>query len=186
MSKHVLSKFLEKQRLKFAGSYLTGNVLDLGCGNAALYQQYQKRIDKYIGIDSNKHIIQKNSKSYPEAVFYTKNLDDEDLRFEDKFDVIVMIALIEHIFNQKKLFSEVKKYLKPNGVIVITTPTPFGNDFVHAIGCKIGLFAKKAGDDHIIIYNKKRFEILAKEIGLKIAKYETFEFGLNQFVILTK
>ena len=75
-----------------------------------------------------------------------------------------MIAIIEHIWNQRFLFEQVLKNLKPSGKIVITTPTPFGNDFVHALGAKVGLFAKSAVDDHIMIYNKKRFKFWLKNL----------------------
>ncbi len=68
--------------------------------------------------------------------------------------------------------------------LLVTTPTPFGNDIVHRLGAAIGLFAKAAADDHIVIYNRQRFEILAKEFDLKLERYESFGFGCNQLAIL--
>jgi 2-polyprenyl-3-methyl-5-hydroxy-6-metoxy-1,4-benzoquinol methylase len=41
-----------------------------------------------------------------------------------------MIALMEHPFNQKHVMTEVKRALKPEGVVVITTPAVSGNDIV--------------------------------------------------------
>ena len=51
----------------------------------------------------------------------------------------------------------------------------------------VGLFDSKAGhDDHIVVYNKDRFRVLANELGLKIVKYKTFELRCNQMIVLAK
>jgi 2-polyprenyl-3-methyl-5-hydroxy-6-metoxy-1,4-benzoquinol methylase len=96
-----------------------------------------------------------------------------------------MIALIEHLFNQQHVMSEVANVLKPDGVVVVTTPTPFGNDIVHRLGAKAGLFAKSAVDDHIVIYNHHRFCIMAREVGLKLKYYRTFQLFCNQLAVLS-
>ena len=56
---------------------------------------------------------------------------------------------------------------------------------MHRTGARLGLFSKVAADDHIVIYNKKRFQILASDFGLSIERYERFQFGCNQLVILS-
>lgn len=182
----LLSAYIRDQRLEKVASYIEGNVLDLGCGPALIMERHNAKIQNYVGVERRKEIVESLSKKYPKAKFYDLNLDHDKFYFDIKFNTILMTALIEHIFNQKHIFSEAVKYLKPNGVIAITTPTPFGNDIVHRIGALLGLFAKSAVDDHIVIYNKKRFEILANEMGLRLEKYSQFEFFCNQFALLRK
>lgn len=182
----LLSSYLHSIRINKVKPYIKGDVLDLGCGPATHLNIARDQIKTYYGIDYDEKLITKDKKMYPDAKFFVKDLDEDKLNLDKKFDAILMVALIEHIFNQKFFFREVIKYLKPNGIIVITTPTPFGNDIVHRIGGKFGLFSKVAVDDHIVIYNKKRVEILTREFDLKITKYFTFEFGCNQLVILRK
>jgi hypothetical protein len=82
--------------------------------------------------------------------------------------------------------SEVVNALKPGGIVVMTTPTPFGNDIVHRLGASLGLFAKAAVDDHIVIYNHHRFSLMAIEVGLQLKSYQTFQFLCNQIVVLSK
>jgi len=57
---------------------------------------------------------------------------------------------------------------------------------LHRLGAAIGLFAKSAVDDHIVIYNRHRFTILADEVGFEVERYESFQFGCNQFVVLAR
>lgn len=97
-----------------------------------------------------------------------------------------MVALIEHLFNQQHVMSEVANALKPGGIIVMTTPTPFGNDVVHRLGASIGLFAKAAVDDHIVIYNHHRFRLMAKEVDLQLKSYRKFQFFCNQIAVLAR
>ncbi len=185
----ILSKWLHNVRIKITKQYIKGNVLDIGCGSASIFTKFNHRINKYYGVEyDQKHISGLNQKyiKNKKVKFFQKDLDTDKLNFDIKFDCIIILAVIEHIYNQKHFIIELVKNLKPNGKLVITTPTPFGNDIVHRIGASIGLFNKVQGDDHVVIYNKKRFKILAKDFGLDIKKYKTFEFNCNQLVVFEK
>lgn len=182
----LLSSWLHKMRTNRVVSFIKGDVLDLACGPATGLGLAGDRINKYYGVEYDLKTVELLRVRYPEAKFFQKDLDEDFLDFDIKFDVILLIAVIEHIFNQKHLFKEIIKSLKPGGKIVMTTPTPFGNDIIHRFGGKLGLFSKVATDDHIVIFNKKRLQIVAKEFGLKIEKYQRFQLGCNQLVVLTK
>lgn len=183
----LLSKWLHKTRTHVVASYVDGAVLDLGCGeDATILKIVSGKIEKFYGIDIEQSIITQLNERHPKAKFFVRNLDEDNFNLDIKFDRILLVAVIEHLFNQKHLFKEILKYLKPSGKIIITSPTYFGNDIIHRWGSSIGLFSNDSNDDHIVIYNKQRFKILAKEFNLKIEKYEKFELGCNQLVILTK
>jgi SAM-dependent methyltransferase len=183
----LLSSWLHKIRTNRVIHYVSGNVLDLGCGPATIYASFAYKISNYYGFEYDKFLVEQLRKKYSPAKFFQKNLDEDNFDLDIKFDYILLIAVIEHIFNQKHLFNEILKYLKPEGKIIITTPTVFGNDIVHKLGSSIGLFNKEVGqDDHIIIFNKKRFKVLANEFNLKIDRYSKFELGCNQLVIMSR
>jgi SAM-dependent methyltransferase len=182
----LLSNLARDMRLRKAAPFVTGDVLDLGCGNAAILQLCRNRIASYVGIEQNDASVAALQHRFPGAEFHRRNLDTEPLDLARRFDVILMLAVIEHIFNQRHLFTEAQRHLKPGGTIIVTTPTYFGNDVVHRIGAAAGLFAKSAVDDHIVIYNRQRFVVLAKEIGLKLQRFELFEFGCNQLAVLAR
>lgn len=180
----LLSKYIQNVRLRKAGPYIRGDVLDLGCGGAVVKDLFGERIASYVGVEQRGAALDAVRADHLDARFHARDLDSDPLKLRRKFDSILMIALVEHLFNQKHAFQEVVRHLKPQGRIVVTTPTVFGNDIVHRLGASIGLFAKSAVDDHIVIYNKKRFHILARELGLSLERYCKFEFGCNQLAVL--
>ncbi len=86
-------------------------VLDLGCGEQDILNYIDVHIE-YTGIDKymgyNKYDLEKG---LPLGISI------------NKFDVIFMNEFIEHIDNFKSLLIECKAHLKPNGRIIITTPS---------------------------------------------------------------
>lgn len=185
----LLTPYLTAARMARIAPYVHGDVLDLGCGSwgrSAILEEHRAKISSYVGVEYSAESVSLLQDQYPDATFRALNLDRDPLDFEQKFDCVLMIALIEHLFNQQHVMSGVAEALKPDGTVVITTPTPFGNDVVHRLGGSIGLFAKAAVDDHIVIYNRHRFGIMAREVGLEIKSYRTFQFRCNQVVVLGK
>lgn len=180
----LLSRYLQKRRLAMVRPYLQGDVLDLGCAGAAGSELGGSRIQRYVGIDYNPDVVKRLRQEDPTGEYLCRNLDEDELDFDEPFDCVLMTAIIEHLFNQKFAMQQVKRCLKPTGVAVITTPTPLGNDVVHGLGARVGIFARSAMDDHIVIYNRRRFDNLAREVGLSIRHYETFQLGCNQLVIM--
>lgn len=186
----LLSNYLSVKRAEKVIGHIKGHVLDIGCGEArnyALIKAYNLPVLSYTGIEFSKDTVGNLTIRYPEAKFFQADLDMDRLPVDGKYDIIILLAVIEHIFNLKFLFSQLVSLLAENGQIVLTTPTPFGNDVVHRLGTKVGLFNKEGGqDDHIVIFNRKRLEILAAEFDMEVSRYQTFQFGCNQMAILTK
>jgi SAM-dependent methyltransferase len=182
----LFSKVIADRRYAKIASYIKGDVLELGCGNAQILAKYGSNIATYCGVERSAKLVEKLSQKYPRMSFVQCDLDRDQLAIDRTFDCVLMIAIIEHLFNQQFVMDKVAQMLKPGGIIVITTPTPFGNDIVHGLGAALGIFYKSAVDDHIVIYNRHRLKILANEIGLKLNHHEYFQFYCNQVAILEK
>ena len=182
----LLSRLIADQRYKKIAPYIKGDVLDLGCGNALVLSKYGSNITYYCGIERSAEAVDRLKHQYPAVSFISRDLDCERLEINRKFDCVLMIALIEHLFNQKFVMDEISRVLKPGGIVLITTPTPFGNDIVHRLGAAIGLFSESAVDDHIVIYNRHRFRILANETRLNLKYHKYFQNYCNQIAILEK
>lgn len=176
----LLSPWLREKRIKQALPFLKGRILDFGCGTGKTSEFTEKHV--YIGIDKDKFSIETAKITYPNKTFYllTKNFK---LTLLGKFDTIIVIAVIEHLKNPRKILEKLKILLNINGKIVITTPPPYSN-LIHKIGSKLRLFSKEAHNEHETLFNKKMMARLAKESGLKLTKSKKFLFGINQLFIL--
>jgi SAM-dependent methyltransferase len=75
--------------------------------------EYDQRLVPIIqGKVKNAKIIQGNAEEF--------NLENE------KFDLIVSLQVIEHLYHPELMLSAVKKHLKPGGSFIFTTPNPEG------------------------------------------------------------
>lgn len=181
-----LSGMLSGWRHRMVVPYVKGRVLDIGCGNAMMLQKHHSNIDRYVGVEFSPARVERLAEQFPEATFISRDLDRQPLALDERFDTILLIAVIEHIWNQKFLFEQIIDLLHPGGKIIVTTPTPFGNDMIHPLGAAMGIFAQSAVEDHIVIYNRRRFRNLAREFALRLLVYRRFQFFSNQLVILGK
>ena len=97
-------------------------VLDLGCGNGRLYQILAKKQALYTGLDQSGELIALAREKFPEAEFVVGGMTE--LLFEAaSFDAIFSIAAFNHIPGQElqlKSLQEMKRVLKPGGLIVMT------------------------------------------------------------------
>ena len=102
-------------------SFSDKSILDLGCGDKFIGPCVSERGGKYFPID------------YDTADFNTDPLPYND----HEFDIIVSLAVIEHISNVSNYMSEILRVLKPGGIIYLSTPNfrfcykSFFNDPTH-------------------------------------------------------
>ena len=110
--------------LKTIKKYLLKNLihLDYACGPGTLIGKYSNSIST--GVDLSKKQIEYAKKNYFEkGTFLTTNeFNFED--YEDQYDVITLLGLIEFLNNDEinNLFVKLNKLLKNEGKIVLTTP----------------------------------------------------------------
>lgn len=110
-----------KIRLGLIPHNLSGTVLDLGCADGILSERI-KRItnSELVGIDNYpdlyKHAVEKGIKVIDTDI-------NQRLPFDDNtFDLVFAGEIIEHVLSPDEFLLEVKRVLKKDGVLVITTP----------------------------------------------------------------
>jgi SAM-dependent methyltransferase len=177
---------IRRQRTSMVEPFIRGDVLEIGCHDAATLERHKTRLGRYVGTDIDDVALARARARYPGREFLRNDIDMEPLGFSREFDVVLMVALIEHILNQRHLLQECHSALRPGGVLVLTTPTPFGNDVVHRLGASMGLFARSVANHHVVIYNKRRLSAAAAMIGFAIDRHQYFQFWCNQLVVLRK
>ncbi len=142
--------------VKWANLKNGDKVLDLGAHDGKILYFISEKID-YTSVD----YMETFNAYYPERDF-PKNVINHNLEKgipqklkKQKFDVIFLLEVIEHIENFKTLLLECKKILNPGGRIIITTPT--NHRFL-------------IGEDstHFHCFRKTNFLNLARYLGMNI------------------
>lgn len=119
---HWWSVGMRKIQLHFLKKYLKVEnplILDVGCGTGRTVIELSK-IGKTVGVDSS-----------PEALEFCRKRGLKNIQLakatnlpfrNNSFDCVTMLDVIEHIKNDLKVLSEVKRVLKKDGIALFTTP----------------------------------------------------------------
>jgi SAM-dependent methyltransferase len=93
-------------------------IVDVGCGRGNLYSHVKAKCDRYFGVDVFKY------EDFPQSLeFKTVNLDSGKVDLPESFaDVICSVETIEHLENPRAFVRELVRLVKPNGLIIVTTP----------------------------------------------------------------
>jgi 2-polyprenyl-3-methyl-5-hydroxy-6-metoxy-1,4-benzoquinol methylase len=174
-----LSPFLRKQRMQAAKPYVTGRVLDFGCGIGLVCEWVRE--EDYVGVDIDERVLEIARKRHTRARFLTP--DRMDAIAGETFDTLVGLAIIEHLPDPRSFLSDAASRLAPNGCIVLTTPNPM-LDWAHGVGSRIGLFARESHDEHQSLMGRGDLQKAAEAAGLVLTKYRRFLLGANQCAVL--
>lgn len=144
--------------------YSKGKVLDIGPG-FGIIPRILKQFNFSISLLDYTYTKQK-LKMFNKFGFGTATCDasSEKFPFESSyFDIVLMSEIIEHIYlSPKHLLNEAYRILKPNGIIIITTP-----NFVN-LRKRLWMFFGKSPMDKIeIIYNRLPYERHSHEYTMK-------------------
>ena len=123
-TKEFTTPFQSKEFSKFVKK--DAYILDVGCGYGRTLEQLHKcGYSNLVGIDFSKAMIEQGKKMYPYLVFRVKQNDRIDMPNES-CDVVILMAVLTCIvndFEQLSLLKEIKRVLKPNGILYV-------NDFL--------------------------------------------------------
>jgi 2-polyprenyl-3-methyl-5-hydroxy-6-metoxy-1,4-benzoquinol methylase len=96
--------------------------IELGSGSGYKLNKYiAPLVDKAVGIDMQ-HSVDHCRKFYPGVEWVCDDFDNPANTITDKFDMAFSFDVIEHLVYPEKLLQKLKSYVKPGGVVLISTP----------------------------------------------------------------
>lgn len=176
-------RLIRNWRISKAAPYVKSGsrVLDIGSADGALFERFESVMDEGLGIDSalEQPIAGRNWR-------LIKGWFPEDLPDAKPFDVITMLAVLEHIppGEQASMAREVAARLKPGGHLVITVPSPLVDPIVDAL-VKLRVMRAVGFEQHWGFDATTTPEVFAPG-GLTVAKAKRFQLGLNNLYVLRK
>ncbi len=98
-------------------------ILDAACGTGYGSYYLSERAREVSGIDLSSKAIASCKKRYKRENLRFMQMDCTDLKFDDGyFDAVVTLDTIEHVNDDRRFLSEIRRVLKNYGTAVISTP----------------------------------------------------------------
>jgi SAM-dependent methyltransferase len=183
----LLENWLSKKRHKLAKDWIcadisAGSILDIGCG---MYPAFLESMDRF-----KRSGIDRQCPGAPEWLDFTvHDLDKaEALPFEDgSFNAVSALALIEHLppAAAERLTQEVRRVLKENGLLVITTPA-YWTDRILRILAVFKLVSRQEIEEHKNLFSERSLRELLSAAGFSDIRTGSFELGMNIYAVARK
>ncbi len=161
-------------------------LLDVGCGTGELITFLAKKGYEVTGIEPSEDATKIANDNGLNV--YCSSSDEFIKKCHEngeKFDVITMYHVLEHVPNPKELLVSLKEILNPSGILIVNVP----NDFnplqiaaVEALGVKPWWIARP---DHISYFSFKSLGGLFEKIGFDVVD-QFASFPLEMFLLMGK
>lgn len=116
----ILSKVFEWLYSPVPNS-LSGKILDVGCGSGAKLYGLKKRGWDVYGVDTSLDAVDFAKKKLNLEKVYLGTIESKKFP-PGFFNAVLLSHVIEHLQDPKKTLREIKRILKPEGLLIITTP----------------------------------------------------------------
>ena len=155
------------------------SILDVGCGAGILLHFLREKTEaKVTGIDLNKHVIEVGKKYLGLENFYD-NLHELS-KTGEKFDIISLIDVIEHLSDPVQTILDAKSLLKEKGIILLRCPSTDGFLFNKSIPER---WKWVYAPYHLSLFSNLALEKLARQCNMHFQLKEDRLLSLTPHII---
>ena len=159
-------------------------VADLGCGNGSILANFRQRGWQMHGIDFSGSGLMHAAKTYPGIQFELADLSAElpSHALAGRCDVVLSIEVIEHIYLPRIYLRNCYRLLKPDGLLVLSTPYHgYLKNLALAVAGKMDFHYTALYDyGHIKFWSKRTLTLLLEEVGFSVTGFQ----GLGRVPLL--
>lgn len=145
------------------------SIIDLGTADGKMLNEIKKTYphSDCIGIEYDEKLVNYAKELFPDLKIKKGDVQELHDYSADRFDVAIATAVIEHVIDPQKFINEVKRILKPNGILIITAPDPVWE----FIATKVGHLTEEL---HNEVPNIKRIVQIVSTAGLNVVETKKF------------
>jgi SAM-dependent methyltransferase len=178
-----LDRALQKWRIAEAAQHIPpgARVLDIGSSNGALFEQLGPRIGAGVGIDPT---LKSNSSKGRNRLI--SGFFPADLPNEEPFDVIAMLAVLEHFpaGQYAALREGCRRLLKPGGRLVITVPSAFVDHILKVLKALRLIDGMSLEEHHG--YDVQQTTGIFSPPEFRLLTHRSFQLGLNHLFVFER
>ncbi len=108
--------------LELLGDLRNKKLLDYGCGSGIYAKILKNKGAKVKGFDISEEMLKLAKKNNPDIEF--KHGSGYNIPFKEKFDIILASLVVHYMKDWNKMFKEMNRVLKKEGIIVFSTGNP--------------------------------------------------------------
>lgn len=118
IEKDMLIKRGEYYANKISKYIVPGKVLDIGSAAGFLLKGFENKGWKGTGVEPNKFMVDYGKNNLKLNII---NGTIEAIKIQEKFDLIILIQVVAHIYDLNYVIDKILNYLNPGGLILIET-----------------------------------------------------------------
>jgi ubiquinone/menaquinone biosynthesis C-methylase UbiE len=186
MKEPILEPLLRKMRIRRVLPYIREHrncrLLDIGCGWDA---RFLKSVEPYIGSGVG---VDFKAPEYAEGKLRTERLTLQDrLPYADaSFDLVTMLAVLEHLEQPEAILREIRRILRPGGQLVLTVPSKAARPVLEFLAFRLGVVSRSEIADHKVYYDRDSLGLALKLAGFTLLCHRYFQLGMNNFCVAAR
>jgi SAM-dependent methyltransferase len=178
---------IERELRKTFGAPRPLQLLDLGCGyHARLTQALEPWLERATCVDV---AVDPALKKIAKLTVVEKPLERAlPSLLAKKFDVVLLVSVLEHVGDPDALLQGCERVLKPGGLLLVNVPTWRGKFFLEVSAFRMGLSPAQEMDDHKMYYDARDLWPCLIRAGFlpSSVKLSYYKFGLNLMAVCRK
>jgi len=161
-------------KVKKINNYKKGDklLLDIGCGTGEFLLACKKNGWNCIGVEPNQKARTIADSKLNSSSLVKENIDELIKTYYQKFDVITMWHVLEHVSDLNEYILILKKLLKPNGILLVAVPN-FRSFDANYYG---KYWAAYDVPRHLWHFSKNSIRLLFEKKEMKLIKWQPMYF----------
>ncbi len=148
-----------------------GRLLELGIGHGFTTNRFSQHFSRHVVIDGSTSVIEQFRNQFPDCKADVVQSYFEDFHTDERFDVIVMGFVLEHVTNPQLVLQHFKQFLAPKGRCFIAVPNgkSLHRRFGHAAGMLDDLM--KLGECDLELGHLRQYSVETLTNEIQLADY---------------
>lgn len=148
------------------------SILELGLGHGFTAQIFSKHFSRHVVLEGSRSVIENFQKHFPDCQPKIVETFFEKFDSDEKFDVIVMGFILEHVDDPVQIIAHFRKFLAPGGKMFVAVPN--AEALNRRLGHSAGLLRdlQELSENDVISGHKRYYTLRTLEQDVKQGGFE--------------